>query len=66
MKERAADMASPASGTADRLPLGILEVKKFVVGPGRDQRRVVKFMSANRGAGPPERTVGEKPRFAVT
>ncbi len=66
MKERAAHMASPTAGVAERLPLRIGKVEKGVVGAGRNQRRVVEFMPADRAAGSPERAVGEKPRFTVT
>ena len=53
MKERAADMASPAAGAADRLALGVGKLKKSFVGAGRHQRRVVEFVPANDAAGSP-------------
>src|SRR5262245_37786198 len=65
MKERAADMASPAAGTADPFALRVGKVEKHFIGAGRDQRRVVEFMPAYHAAGLPEGAVGEKPRFAV-
>ena len=65
MKERAADMAAPAAGAGERLPLRVAELKKRFVGARRDQRRIVEFMPAYHTAGPSERAVREKPRFPI-
>src|SRR5258708_5339058 len=65
MKERAADMAAPAAGAAERLPLRVAKLKKGFVGAGRQQRRIVEFMPAYHTAGPSERAVAEQPRFPV-
>src|SRR6266446_3047502 len=65
MKERAADMAAPAAGAGERLPLRVAELKKRFIGARRDQRRIVEFMPAYHTSGPSERAVREKPRFPI-
>ena len=65
MKKRAADMASPAAGVADRSSLRVGQIEEPFIGTGRGQRRIVEFMSAYHAAGSPERTVSEKPRFPI-
>ncbi len=65
MKERAADMATPTAGAGDRLALRVGKVEKHFIGARRDQRRIMEFVSPYRAAGPPERAIGEKPRFPV-
>src|SRR5579871_4026704 len=66
MKKRAGDMPAPTARVCNWVPLRIGKVKKLFIGARRDERRVMEFMSAYRAAGPAERPVGEKSRFAIT
>src|SRR5215468_8378159 len=58
-------MTAPVAGIAEGFSLRIGEFKKPFISALRNQRCVVEFMPAHRGAGPPERAVSNKPDLAV-
>src|SRR6516165_12673936 len=65
MEEGAGDVAAPAAGLAERVSLPVDEIDQGLVVTRCDQRRVVKFVAAYRGAGRTERTCRDEARLAI-
>src|SRR5713226_1144215 len=66
VKESAGDAAAPCSGFAQRASLTIRKIGQRVVASARDQRRIVKLVTAQRRRCRSERAVAKEPRLAIT
>src|SRR5260370_41432373 len=65
MKERAADIASSAARFRHRAPLRVGDLGKRQIVAGLDERRMMKLMPADHGAGGAERAIRAQPRRAI-